>query len=117
MSSGMQNDIQRCVFTIRLRMQNEKSIRLRRGIAPLGFGPVFEDVQPAGNAGAVTPSNNCDSNTALLVVPNCIGYEIVPRFSAPSCSVNVGVILAPQAPVAVKLNGRVTAAPPATTTP
>src|SRR2546430_11963479 len=76
---------------------------------------VAEVVQPAGNAGAVTLSKFWVNTFAIC--PIWKEMVAVPRFEAPSWSCRLAVIVPPQAPVAAKVNGWPTAAPPAVTTP
>src|SRR5262245_25325879 len=79
------------------------------------WAPVVAVVQPAGSAGAFTPSKFSDNRLASW--PIAREKETVPRFCAPSCNWNVGEMLAPQAPVAVKVKDLETVAPPATSAP
>src|SRR2546423_1239172 len=64
--------------------------------------PVAEVVQPEGNAGAVTASKFCSKGAAS---PSANENDTVPRLAAPSCNCSVAVSVAPQFPIAMKLNG------------
>src|SRR5262247_1934564 len=77
--------------------------------------PVADVVQPGGKAGAVTLSKFCVKTLAIR--PSWKEAVATPRFAGPSWSWSVAVIVPPQAPVAEKLNGWLTAEPPATSTP
>src|SRR5262249_956050 len=74
--------------------------------------PVISVVlQPGGNIGAVTSSK---FSLKLITVKSCprgILKLTLPRLLAPSCSCKVAVIVPPQAPVAVKVNCALAAAP------
>src|SRR5689334_17267894 len=72
--------------------------------------PLAELVQPAGNAGADTESKFC---AKTLDCPSANAKFTVPRFSAPSCSCKVAMLVPPHVPVAVSENAFATAAPPA----
>ena len=64
-----------------------------------------EVAQPVGNAGAVTPSKFWEKRSDTLDWPSGKEKVTVPRLAAPSCNWSVAVLLPPQEPVAVKVNG------------
>ena len=72
-------------------------------------------VQPAGSAGATTPSKFSLKTT--LRTPSVKVNVTVPRLDAPSCNWKVAVSVPPQLPFAVKVNGRVADPPPAANAP
>src|SRR5215469_4659357 len=74
-------------------------------------------VQPEGSAGAVTLSKFSEKLVVLIVAPSRMVKLTVPKLVAPSCSCKVAVTVPPQVPLAVKLKGLATAAPPATKAP
>ena len=67
--------------------------------------PLVEVVHPAGNAGAVTPSKFSERTVVTLGWPSRNEKVTVPRFAAPSCNWSVAVLVPPQVPIAVKVNG------------
>src|SRR5262245_36353273 len=75
------------------------------------------DVQPAGKAGAVTPSKF--SEKATLGAPSGKVNGMAPRLVVPSCKLSVAVSEPPQlsAGFTVKVKDRVAPAPPAVRTP
>src|SRR5262245_56299521 len=77
--------------------------------------PVAEVVQPAGSEGAITPSKFSENRVTSWPITR--EKETVPRFCEPSCNRNVGEMLEPHGPLAVKVNGLETAAPPARSVP
>ena len=82
-----------------------------------GAGPeALVATQPAGNAGATTPSKFWLE--ATTVVPNVNVQVLEPKLVAPSCQFIVTVIVPPHVPeVFEKLKLRQTAGPPNVTTP
>src|SRR5262249_1525551 len=79
------------------------------------WAPVAEVVQPAGSEGAITPSTFSENRVASWPISR--EKETVPRLCEPSCNWNVGEMVVPQAPLAVKVNDLETTAPPATSAP
>src|ERR1035441_10084247 len=73
--------------------------------------PLVTVVQPAGKAGAATPSKFWENTLATLDWPSRNEKVSVPRFVVPSCNCSEAVLVPPQLPVAVKLNGSATAVP------
>ena len=78
---------------------------------------VTEAPQAAGKAGAIALSKFSEKVVTGTIAPKRAVKVAVPRLEAPSWSWSVAVTIPPQAPIAVKLNGRVTAAPPAVKAP
>ena len=74
-------------------------------------------VQPEGKAGAGTPSKFSLNVISVDTAPNRIVKVTVPRLELPSCSWSVAVTVPPQLPLAVKVKGFATAAPPAAKAP
>src|ERR1035437_6689519 len=81
------------------------------------WAPPVEVLQPAGKAGAVMPSKFWENTLTTLDWPSRNEKVSVPRFVAPSCNWSEAVLVPPQLPVAVKLNGSTTAVPLVLTTP
>src|SRR5438105_1143763 len=79
--------------------------------------PVAELVQPAGNAGGVTPSKFCEKNVVTMTLPKRKAKLTVPRLVAPSCNWSVAMLVSPQLPPAAKVKARATATPPARSAP
>src|SRR5262245_58562355 len=73
-------------------------------------------VQADGKAGTDVPSKFSPKVVPPITAPRRMVNGTEPRFAAPSWSWRVAVRLSPQPPLAVKLNGRVTA-PPAESAP
>src|SRR5882724_4129136 len=84
-------------------------------VTQLDWTPVVEVVQPAGRAGALAESKF--SVKTELAWPSGKRADVTPRFAGPSWSCKVAMTLPPQAPVTANANGKLTAAPPATSTP
>src|SRR5258708_7682635 len=76
--------------------------------------PLPDVVHPAGRLGTDTPSKFCENNVALW--PRGMSKVTEPRL-VESLSCRVQLMLSPQLPDAVKVKGRLTAAPPATSAP
>src|SRR5882762_7986807 len=72
-------------------------------------------IHPAGKEGIVTPSKFCVKR--IPDAPRGFVLSRPARLRALSCNWKVGLIVPPQLPLAVKVNGWLTAAPPATRTP
>src|SRR5690242_21768053 len=73
--------------------------------------------QPEGKAGAVTPSNVSVNVVTVITAPRRIVKLTVPMLTSPSWSWKLAVMIPPQLPLAVKVNGRVTAPPPTISAP
>jgi len=73
--------------------------------------PLAVVVQPAGSAGATTPSKVWEKAVVVTNVPSVKLKTAFPRSFAPSWRWIVAVRVPPQVPVAVKVNGMQTVAP------
>src|SRR5664280_2776800 len=78
-------------------------------VTQLDSAPPAEVVQPAGNAGAVTPSKFCVKVAERA--PRLKLYVTVPKFVALVWICSVAVMLLPHVPLAVKVNVSDTALP------
>ena len=71
----------------------------------LAVPEIFVFNQPAGSAGAVTPSKFCAKDWTSETPPSGNVKLTVPRLLVPSCNCTVAVMFEPHGPAAVKVNG------------
>src|SRR3954469_6032788 len=81
-------------------------------VAHAAPAPFQETVQPTGKAGVATLSKSCEKMVCPLELPSTNVKIAVPKVAAPSCNWSVALLVAPQFPLAVKVNSRVTAEAP-----